>query len=214
MTTFDKREEGFEKKFAHERSSSSSRMRGATGCSAVGGRELGLAGAQADAYAKEVVIADFETPGTTTVPKDPQGFRRQGRRAVRSSDPPYHGRAHGPGGRGNQGERIVDSEAVGIVLNILSAFSLAVSPAQRRDRPQWLVRFALSDPRRAPRTRGIPRSHPGRTTRLVGHRIVWWRRSRRCGQGGAAPIVRVPLGDFATGEPRCSISAQRESSRR
>ena len=64
MTTFDKREEGFEKQFAHDEElkfkavARRNRMLGLWAA-----QRLGLSGAQAEAYAKEVVMADFEEPG-------------------------------------------------------------------------------------------------------------------------------------------------------
>ena len=64
MTTFDKREEGFEKKFAHDeelRFKANARRNKMLGLWAA--EKLGLTGAAADAYAKEVVMADFEAPG-------------------------------------------------------------------------------------------------------------------------------------------------------
>jgi hypothetical protein len=63
-TTFDKREEGFEKQFAHDeelRFKANARRNKLLGAWAAG--QLGLSGADADAYAKEVVMADFEEPG-------------------------------------------------------------------------------------------------------------------------------------------------------
>jgi hypothetical protein len=64
MTTFDKREEGFEKKFAHDeelRFKATARRNKLLGLWAA--EKLGLSGPAADAYAKEVVAADFEEPG-------------------------------------------------------------------------------------------------------------------------------------------------------
>jgi hypothetical protein len=64
MTTFDKREEGFEKKFAHDeelRFKATARRNKLLGLWAA--EKLGLTGAEAQAYAKEVVIADFESAG-------------------------------------------------------------------------------------------------------------------------------------------------------
>jgi len=64
MTTFDKREEGFEKQFVHDEElkfkaiARRNRMLGLWAA-----QKLGLSGAQAEAYAKEVVMADFEEPG-------------------------------------------------------------------------------------------------------------------------------------------------------
>jgi len=67
-TTFDKREEGFEKKFAHDEElkfKASARRNKLLGMWAA--EKLGLTGAQAEAYAKEVVMADFEKPGDQDV---------------------------------------------------------------------------------------------------------------------------------------------------
>src|SRR6201986_1591116 len=68
MTTFDKREEGFEKKFAHDeevRFKANARRNKLLGLWAA--EKLGLSGAAADAYAKEVVAADFEESGDADV---------------------------------------------------------------------------------------------------------------------------------------------------
>ena len=68
MTTFDKREEGFEKKFAHDeelRFKATARRNKLLGLWAA--QKLGLSGADADAYAKEVVMADFEEAGDDDV---------------------------------------------------------------------------------------------------------------------------------------------------
>ena len=64
MTTFDKREEGFEKQFAVDEElkfKATARRNKMLGLWAAG--KLGLSGAEADAYAKEVVVADFEEAG-------------------------------------------------------------------------------------------------------------------------------------------------------
>jgi hypothetical protein len=61
MTTFDKREEGFEKQFAHDeelRFKATARRNRLLGLWAAD--KLGLTGAEADAYAKEVVLSEFE----------------------------------------------------------------------------------------------------------------------------------------------------------
>lgn len=68
MTTFDKREEGFEKKFAHDeelRFKAYAKRNKQLGLWA--GEKMGLAGADADAYAKSVVLADFEEAGEDDV---------------------------------------------------------------------------------------------------------------------------------------------------
>jgi hypothetical protein len=64
MTTFDKREEGFEKKFAHDeelRFKANARRNKLLGQWAA--EKLGLSGDEAAAYAKEVVMSDFEEAG-------------------------------------------------------------------------------------------------------------------------------------------------------
>jgi len=64
MTTFDKREEGFEKQFAHDEElkfKALARRNKMLGLWAA--EKLGLTGVDADAYAKEVVLSDFEEAG-------------------------------------------------------------------------------------------------------------------------------------------------------
>ncbi|MFN0190618.1 MAG: DUF1476 domain-containing protein [Aestuariivirga sp.] len=68
MTTFDKRQEGFEKKFAHDeelRFKAAARRNKLLGLWAA--EKLGLSGDDADAYAKEVVRSDFEEAGDDDV---------------------------------------------------------------------------------------------------------------------------------------------------
>jgi hypothetical protein len=68
MTTFDKREEGFEKKFAldeEQKFKAMARRNRLFGLWAAG--KLGLTGDAATAYAKEVVAADFEEAGDDDV---------------------------------------------------------------------------------------------------------------------------------------------------
>ena len=68
MTTFDKREEGFEKRFAVDeelRFKANARRNKLLGLWAA--QKLGLAGAEADAYAREVVMAAFEESGDEDV---------------------------------------------------------------------------------------------------------------------------------------------------
>ena len=68
MTTFDKREEGFEKKFAHDEElkfKATARRNKLLGMWAA--EKLGISGPAAEAYAKEVVAADFEEPGDEDV---------------------------------------------------------------------------------------------------------------------------------------------------
>jgi hypothetical protein len=64
MTTFDKREKGFEKQFAVDEElkfKATARRNRLLGLWAAG--KLGLSGAEADTYAKEVVASDFEEVG-------------------------------------------------------------------------------------------------------------------------------------------------------
>jgi hypothetical protein len=67
-TTFDKREEGFEKQFAHDeelRFKAMARRNKMLGLWAAG--VLGKSGADAEAYGKEVVLAEFEEGGDDAV---------------------------------------------------------------------------------------------------------------------------------------------------
>ena len=88
MTTFDRREEAFEQQFAHDEElkfKATARRNKMLGLWAA--EKLGLSGAEADSYALSVVMFDFEETGDHDVARqDPQGFRRQRRRAVRSPD--------------------------------------------------------------------------------------------------------------------------------
>src|ERR1700744_3776718 len=64
MTTFDKREEAFERQFAHDEElkfKATARRNKLLGLWAA--EKLGLTGADADAYAKSVVLSDFEEVG-------------------------------------------------------------------------------------------------------------------------------------------------------
>ncbi|HZS63979.1 MAG TPA: DUF1476 domain-containing protein [Xanthobacteraceae bacterium] len=68
MTTFDKREEAFEKQFAHDeelRFKATARRNKLLGRWAA--EQLGLSGPAIDAYANEVVVADLEHAGDQDV---------------------------------------------------------------------------------------------------------------------------------------------------
>lgn len=68
MTTFDEREKGFERKFAHDeelRFKATVRRNKLFGLWAA--QKLGLSGDEAETYAKSVVKADFEEPGDEDV---------------------------------------------------------------------------------------------------------------------------------------------------
>ena len=80
MTTFDKRQDGFEKKFAHDeelRFKAMARRNKLLGLWAA--EKLGKTGADAEAYAKSVVMADFEEVGDDDVFRKVRGdFDAQG----------------------------------------------------------------------------------------------------------------------------------------
>ena len=68
MTTFDKREEAFEQQFAHDeelRFKATARRNKLLGLWAA--EKLGISGAEAESYAKSVVMGDIEAVGTHDV---------------------------------------------------------------------------------------------------------------------------------------------------
>ncbi len=68
MSTFEKRQKGFEGKFAHDQElqfKAEARRNKLLGLWAA--EQMGLSGDEADAYAKEVIKADFEEPGDEDV---------------------------------------------------------------------------------------------------------------------------------------------------
>ncbi len=68
MTTFTEREQGFEAKYRHDQETRFkiiARRNKLLGLWAAG--KLGLAGAEAEAYARKIVISDFEEPGEEDV---------------------------------------------------------------------------------------------------------------------------------------------------
>ena len=94
MTTFDQREQAFEQKFEHDeelRFKARARRNKMLGLWAAG--LMGKSGDEAEAYAKEVVMAEFEKPGDSDVmhklmkdlatagkPTEEHTIRRQGER--------------------------------------------------------------------------------------------------------------------------------------
>jgi hypothetical protein len=80
MTTFDKREEGFEKKFAldeEQKFKAEARRNRLLGMWAA--EQLGITGDAATAYAKEVVAADFDEAGDADVMRKVAGdFKAKG----------------------------------------------------------------------------------------------------------------------------------------
>ncbi|KAA2234646.1 DUF1476 domain-containing protein [Salinarimonas soli] len=74
MTTFDNRKDAFENKFAHDeelRFKATARRNKLLGLWAA--EKLGKTGADADAYAKSVVMADFEEAGDEDVVRKVRG---------------------------------------------------------------------------------------------------------------------------------------------
>jgi hypothetical protein len=68
MTTFDKREEGFEKQFAHDEElkfKATARRNKMLGLWAA--ERLGLSGPEAESYSRAVVLAEFEQGGDSAV---------------------------------------------------------------------------------------------------------------------------------------------------
>lgn len=68
MTTFNEREKGFEQKYKHDQELQfkvNARRNKLLGLWAA--EQMGLSGADAEAYAKQVVQADFEQPGDADV---------------------------------------------------------------------------------------------------------------------------------------------------
>ena len=68
MSTFDNREKGYESKFAHDeelRFKAEARRNKLLGLWAA--EKMGITGTAAEAYAKEVIKADFEEPGDEDV---------------------------------------------------------------------------------------------------------------------------------------------------
>jgi hypothetical protein len=68
MSTFDEREKGFEAKYKHDQESLfkvTARRNKLLGLWAA--EQLGLSGAEAEAYARSIVAADFEKPGDDDV---------------------------------------------------------------------------------------------------------------------------------------------------
>ena len=108
MTTFDKREEGFEKKFAldeEQKFKAEARRNRLLGLWAA--EKLGLTGDAATAYAKEVVAADFEEAGDGDVVRKVLGdLDRQGRRRHRAGTSREDGRTDGDGRHAGEGGNV------------------------------------------------------------------------------------------------------------
>ena len=97
MASFEDREKGFERKFAHDEElkfKATARRNKLLGLWAA--EQMGLSGDAAQAYAREVIKADLEEPGEEDVVRKIRArFRCQGRRSVRPSDQAQDGRFDG-----------------------------------------------------------------------------------------------------------------------
>lgn len=83
MSTFDQRKDAFENKFAHDeelRFKATARRNKLLGLWAA--EKLGKSGTEADAYAKSVVVADFEEAGDDDVLRKVKGDFAAGNVAV------------------------------------------------------------------------------------------------------------------------------------
>lgn len=80
MASFEEREQGFEAKYKHDQDKLfkiTARRNKLLGLWAAG--QLGLKGTDAEAYAKEVVVADFQKPGAEDVVEKIMGdFKKKG----------------------------------------------------------------------------------------------------------------------------------------
>ena len=188
MTTFDKREEGFEKKFAHDEELQVQGDRPAQQAARACGppEKLGITGADADAYAKEVVMADFEEAG------DARRFHASCARISTA-------RAH----RADRSARTMNellAQAIAQIKAERLTWPLSPSPARCAPAKPSTAAGARSARRSSPRAIGarrLFRRQPRSAARPVGHRRDPSPASPRSRQAGAAPVVRVPLEDFA-----------------
>ena len=102
MTTFDKREEGFEKKFVIDEElkfKAEARRNRLLGLWVAA--QLGMTGDAASAYAKQVVAADFDGAGHVAR-KVTSRSRRQGRHPVGARASQQNGRTDGAGDRAGE----------------------------------------------------------------------------------------------------------------
>jgi hypothetical protein len=88
MSTFDKRQEGFEKKFAlDEEQKFKATARRNRKLGAWVAEQVGLSGAEAEAYAKSVVAADFEEAGDDDVFRKVRGdLDAKGKQSISDAD--------------------------------------------------------------------------------------------------------------------------------
>ena len=188
MTTFDKREEGFEKKFALDEELRSRRTPAATRCSACGRRRSSASPApRPTPMPRKSSWPTSRRAGDDDVfQQAAQGFRRQRRGAIGSPDPPHHGRADGGGDRSRSRleskhpppamTRRLRREPPRSLLSCRcnthgQPFPDTRSHAacRRRDGLHRLVRPRLADRRRDHRARRLSRRHHRPAARPVGH---------------------------------------------
>ena len=105
MTQFDKREEGFEKKFAlDEEQKFKAEVRRNRLLGQWAAEKLGMTGDAAAAYAKEVVAADFEEAGDGDVLRKVLGdLTAKGVAITEAAAPRQDGRVDGDGGDAGEG---------------------------------------------------------------------------------------------------------------
>ena len=221
MTTFDKREEGFEKKFAHDeelRFKANARRNKMLGLWAA--EKMGLSGPAADAYAKEVVVADFEEAGDDDVlRKVSKDFNAKG---VAQSDQQIRQTMDAlmaAGGRADQGRH-------------LSAAPAAAARRQRFDYPHGfklmanLPGYSLARRLAAGETVytgwcALPApiivetiAREGFVAVTIDQQHGLWDTAATAvaiaaiRAAGSAPVVRVPLGAFATASRSLDFGAE------
>ena len=111
MTTFDKREEGFEKKFAldeDQKFKAVARRNKLLGLLVA--EKLGMSGDAATAYAKEVVAADFEGDGDVLQTRCCGDFNAKGVAMTEAATARQDGRTDGAGCRPGEGGDVSCSE--------------------------------------------------------------------------------------------------------
>ena len=105
MTSFEDREKGFERKFAHDEElkfKATARRNRLLGLWAA--EQMGVTGEAAQAYAREVIKADLERPAKRTCSaRSGRDFDAKGVEPVGPPDPAADGR---PDGRGDRPNRI------------------------------------------------------------------------------------------------------------
>ena len=117
MTTFDDREKSFEKKFEHDQELQfkvNARKNKLLGLWAAG--LMGKTGADAEAYAKDIVMAEFEKPGDHDVDPQADARSRRGRQADGGPHHPQAGRTVAARGQaaGDDGDALDRARPAGV----------------------------------------------------------------------------------------------------